>query len=54
MSKMFADIKRIVDEDISNRVNQIDVIFETDTNAVNANISLNHEYHFNVNHLNFE
>jgi hypothetical protein len=37
MSKMFADIKRIVDEDISNRVNQIDVILEAITNAIHAN-----------------
>lgn len=37
MSKMYADIKRIVDEDISNRVNQIDVILEAITNAIHAN-----------------
>lgn len=37
MSKMFAEIKRIVDEDISNRVNQIDVILEAITNAIHAN-----------------
>jgi len=34
---MFADIKRIVDEDISSRVNQIDVILEAITNAIHAN-----------------
>ena len=28
MSKMFAEMKRIVDEDISSRVSQYDVIFE--------------------------
>lgn len=37
MSKMFAEIKRIVDEDISIRVNQFDVIFEAITNAIHAN-----------------
>lgn len=37
MSKMFAEIKRIVDEDISNRVTQFDVLFEAITNAVHAN-----------------
>jgi hypothetical protein len=34
---MFAEIKRIVDEDISNRVTQFDVLFEAITNAVHAN-----------------
>lgn len=34
---MFAEIRRIVDEDISNRVNQIDVILEAVTNAIHAN-----------------
>jgi hypothetical protein len=34
---MFAEIKRIVDEDISSRVNQYDVIFEAITNAIHAN-----------------
>lgn len=34
---MFAEIKRIVDEDISIRVNQIDVILEAITNAIHAN-----------------
>lgn len=37
MSKMFAEIKRIVDEDISSRVSQYDVIFEAITNAIHAN-----------------
>ncbi len=34
---MFAEIRRIVDEDISIRVNQYDVIFEALTNAIHAN-----------------
>lgn len=37
MGKMFAEIKRIVDEDISSRVSQYDVIFEAITNAIHAN-----------------
>jgi hypothetical protein len=37
MSKMYAEIKRIVDEDISSRVSQYDVIFEAITNAIHAN-----------------
>lgn len=37
MSKMFAEIRRIVDEDISSRVSQYDVIFEAITNAIHAN-----------------
>ena len=37
MSKMFAEMKRIVDEDISSRVSQYDVIFEAITNAIHAN-----------------
>jgi len=37
MSRMFAEIKRIVDEDISNRITQFDVIFEAITNAIHAN-----------------
>tara|TARA_R110002020_G_scaffold51034_8_gene144596 strand:+ start:4528 stop:6459 length:1932 start_codon:yes stop_codon:yes gene_type:complete len=37
MSKMFAEIKRIVDEDISSRVTQFDVIFEAITNGIHAN-----------------
>jgi hypothetical protein len=37
MSKMFAEIGRIVDEDISNRITQFDVIFEAITNAIHAN-----------------
>ena len=31
---MFAEMKRIVDEDISSRVSQYDVIFEAITNAI--------------------
>jgi hypothetical protein len=34
---MFAEIKRIVDEDISSRVTQFDVIFEAITNGIHAN-----------------
>jgi len=34
---MFAEIRRIVDEDISIRVSQYDVIFEALTNAIHAN-----------------
>jgi hypothetical protein len=37
MSQMLADIKRIVNEDVSNRVTQYDVIFEAITNSVHAN-----------------
>ncbi len=37
MSKMFAEIKRIVDEDISSRVTQFDVIFEAITNGIHSN-----------------
>ena len=37
MSQIIAEIGRIVDEDISNRVNQYDVIFESITNAIHAN-----------------
>jgi hypothetical protein len=36
MSKIFAEIKRIVDEDISSRMTQIDVINEAITNAIHA------------------
>lgn len=36
---MFAEIKRIVEEDISSRVSQFDVIFEAITNAIHANAS---------------
>lgn len=36
MSKMYAEIKRIVDEDISPRMTQIDVINEAITNAIHA------------------
>ena len=34
---MFAEIKRIVDEDITSRVSQYDVIFEAITNGIHAN-----------------
>lgn len=34
---MFAEIKRIVDEDISSRVTQFDVIFEAITNGIHSN-----------------
>lgn len=34
---MLAEISRIVNEDISNRVNQYDVLFEAITNAIHAN-----------------
>ncbi len=37
MSQMLADIRRIVNEDISNRVTQYDVIYEAITNAIHAN-----------------
>ena len=37
MSQMLAEIERIVNEDISNRINQYDVIYEAITNAVHAN-----------------
>ena len=37
MSQMYADISRIVDEDISNRVDQYNVIIEAITNAIHAN-----------------
>lgn len=37
MSQMLAEISRIVNEDISNRVNQYDVLFEAITNAIHAN-----------------
>jgi hypothetical protein len=37
MSEMLADIRRIVNEDISQRVTQYDVIFEAITNAIHAN-----------------
>ena len=37
MSQMLADISRIVNEDISNRVTQYDVLFEAITNAIHAN-----------------
>jgi hypothetical protein len=40
MSKMYAEIKRIVDEDISNRVTQFDVLFEAITNAIHANATI--------------
>jgi len=37
MSQMLADISRIVNEDISPRVTQYDVLFEAVTNAIHAN-----------------
>lgn len=37
MSQMLAEISRIVNEDISNRVTQYDVLFEAITNAIQAN-----------------
>lgn len=37
MGEIFADIRRIVEEDISNRITQFDVLFEAITNAINAN-----------------
>lgn len=37
MSQMLVDIKRIVNEDISPRVTQYDVLFEAITNAIHAN-----------------
>ena len=37
MSKMLAEISRIVNEDISNRVTQYDVLFEAITNSIHAN-----------------
>ncbi|MEI6347259.1 MAG: hypothetical protein WCP69_04845 [Bacteroidota bacterium] len=37
MSEMLAEIRRIVNEDISSRVSQYDVIFEAITNAIHAN-----------------
>ena len=37
MSKMLAEISRIVNEDISNRVTQYDVLYEAITNAIHAN-----------------
>jgi len=37
MSKMLAEIKRIVTEDVSNRITQYDVLYEAITNAIHAN-----------------
>ncbi len=37
MSQMLAEIKRIVNEDISNRLTQYDVIYEAITNSIQAN-----------------
>jgi hypothetical protein len=37
MSEMLADIKRIINEDISNRVTQYDVLYEAIINAIHAN-----------------
>jgi hypothetical protein len=39
MSKMLAEIRRIVDEDISNRVTQYDVLYEAITNSIHAGAS---------------
>lgn len=50
MSQMLAEISRIVDEDISNRVNQYDVLFETITNAIQANAT-NIKCFFNCNEI---
>ena len=38
MSKMFTEISRIVNEDISSRVTQYDVIFEAITNVISPNL----------------
>lgn len=40
MSNMLAEIKRIIKEDISIRVNQYDVMYEAITNAVHANAKI--------------
>ena len=37
MSQMFAEIERIVNEDVSSRVTQYDVIYEAIINAIQAN-----------------
>ena len=37
MSKMLTEIRRVVNEDISNRVSQYDVIYEAITNSIHAN-----------------
>ena len=37
MSKMLAEIRRIVIEDVSNRIHQYDVMHEAITNAIHAN-----------------
>jgi hypothetical protein len=37
MSQMLADIRRIVNEDVSNRVTQYEVIYEAITNSIHAN-----------------
>ncbi|HVW99507.1 MAG TPA: hypothetical protein VHA52_03570 [Candidatus Babeliaceae bacterium] len=37
MSQMFAEIERIVNEDVSNRITQYDVIYEAIINAIHAN-----------------
>ena len=37
MSEMLAEIRRIVNEDISNRITQYDVLFGAITNAIHAN-----------------
>ncbi|HFK5571654.1 TPA: ATP-binding protein, partial [Elizabethkingia meningoseptica] len=48
MSKIYAEISRIVNEDISSRVTQHDVIFEAITNAIHANSTIIKCY-FNFN-----
>lgn len=45
---MLAEISRIVNEDISSRVNQYDVLFEAITNAIHANAT-NIKCHLNTN-----
>lgn len=50
MSQMLAEISRIVDEDISSRVNQYDVLFESMTNSIQANAT-NIKCFFNTNNV---
>jgi len=50
MSQMLAEISRIVNEDISNRVNQYDVLFESITNSIQSN-STNITCNFNYNNV---
>ena len=37
MSQMLTNIKRVVDEEVSNRTSQMSVLFEATTNAIHAN-----------------